>query len=413
MPARKDPRTGFYYYRKWVRLPSGKRERIYGAVDEQGQPFKRKSDAENAERDAIEKLKHPEKRPVPTFDNWFNGRFWTERVLGAPRGANSAGEQESKTLIYGKWLREPFGPLPLNRIDAEVINTFRARVRALKRPDGKRAVAEKTLNNILAVLSTPLQYAAQCGVIARAPHVGVAKVERPEIEWIDFHQTAALVAAARDDLRPEMLLAVLLDYEQGFRIGEIRELRFDDVDMRARTITVNRQVRTVRVPGSSGKATYQDVVGPPKGRRRRVVPMTPAVYEALRGRVRTGFVVSAEVGHRVTKEMVRCAMERIAKRAGLDKKISAWHIGRHTFATHAAILGVNPWDLNQWMGHGSMEETMRYADLARAQGIPIPPELLAAGAGIVDPTQRILAQLSARLTLENRAAVGQRNGKNK
>lgn len=411
--SRKDKRTGNWYYRKWVRLPSGKRERIFGAVDAAGQPFKKKSDCDSAEQAAIEKLRNPEKQPAPTFHDWFHGRFWTERVLGAPRGANSPSEQESKVIIYGKWLRVPFGSLTLDRIDGEVINTFRAYVRGLKNKDGSRQVAEKTLNNILAVLSTPLHYAAQCGIIARAPHVGVAKVERPEIEWIDFHQVSALVSSARVDERSELYIATLLDYEGGLRIGEIRELRFDDVDMRARIITVCRQVRNVgvRKDGPGSKPSYQDVVGPPKGRKRRTVPMTPAVYEALRGRLRTGFVVSNEGGQRVSKEVVRCGMDRIAKRAGLEGIVKGWHIGRHTFALHAAMLGINPWDLNQRMGHASMAETMRYADLARAQNAAIPPELIAAGETEADPGKRILAQLSARLILLCRAATGQRRNK--
>ena len=58
----------------------------------------------------------------------------------------------------------------------------------------------------------------------------------------------------------------------------------------------------------------------------------------------------------------------VAKRAGLQDRICGWHIGRHTYATHLALLGVNPWDLNQWMGHTRMEETLRYADVARAHG---------------------------------------------
>lgn len=130
--------------------------------------------------------------------------------------------------------------------------------------------------------------------------------------------------------------------------------------------------------------------------------MTPALYEALRNRFRTGYVVSAEVGKPVTKELVRCAMDRIAKAAGLAGRVSGWHIGRHTFGTHAAMLGANPWELMNWMGHKRLEETQLYADVARAHGRSIPPTILAAGADEADPNRRVLAQLSARLALSPR-----------
>jgi hypothetical protein len=111
------------------------------------------------------------------------------------------------------------------------------------------------------------------------------------------------------------------------------------------------------------------------------------------------YVVAAEVGKRVTKEMVRCAIERIAKAAGLAGRVSGWHVGRHTFGTHAAMLGANPWELMTWMGHKRLEETQLYADVARAHGRSVPQTILAAGEKETDPNRRVLAQLSARLAL--------------
>lgn len=415
MPSRRDPRNPkIWFFRKVVRHPiTGERVELFGSG------YSCKTDSDDAELAEIEKLKVPEKLPVPTLDDWFNGRFWTEWVLGGPRGANSPSEQEAKRLIYGKHIKPFFGSLPLDRIDVERINTFRAALRARRRADGTTPMySEKTINNILAVLSTPLQYAVKAGLLLRAPHVGVAKVERPEIDFIEFDEVVRLHRAACDDAQPWVRLAFLLDYEAGLRIGEIRALQYSGVDMKARTITVSEQTRTVaherepqaELPEPSsdaaekqppvGKYAYKDVTGKPKGRRRRIVPMTPALYEALRDRVRVGYVVAAGGGKPVTKEMVRCAIDRIAKRAGLADRVTGWHIGRHTYATHLAMLGVNPWDLNQWMGHTRLEETLRYADVARAHGRSIPSEVLSAGDREIDPQKRILAQLSARLALE-------------
>lgn len=412
MPSRRDPRNRkIWFYRKVVRHPiTGAKVKLYATG------FKSQGEANDAEQKAIDALKAPEKGLVPIFDEWFHGRYWNEWVLGQPRGANSESEQESKRLIYDKHLKPVFGMLPLDRIELPVINTFRAAMRAKRKPDGTRLIKEKTLNNILAVLSTPLQYAVKVGILLRAPHVGVAKVERPEIEFIEFEEVPLLVNAAREDMHAWVVLAVLLAYEAGLRIGEIRALEWETVDMRARAITVVRQVRTVGVPwpegtpsiyedGSKrGRYQYVDKIGPPKGRRRRTIPMSPALYAALKDRVRSSFVVAAEAGKMITKEMVRCASERVTKRAGLSERISGWHVGRHTFGTHAALLGVNAWLLQEWMGHTRLEETLRYASVARAHGRTIPSEVRAAGAAEQDPSLRVLCQLSAR-----HAAVRDRN----
>ncbi len=402
MPSRKNKKTGHWSYRKWVTLPNGEPKRICGGVDEAGQPFKKKSESDAAEQAAIEKLKHPERQVVPAFAYWFEGRFWTEWVLGGPRGANSPSEQEAKRLIFGKWLKPTFGLMPLDRIDAQAINTFRARLRGLKKPDGSRQVKEKTLNNILAVLSTPLQYAAKAGILMRAPHVGVAKVEREEIEFIDFEEVAVLLLSARADADPTAIVAVLMAYEAGMRVGEIRACLWEQVDMRAATLTVDKQVRQVRCedPTAPKGYRYRDVLGKPKGRKRRVVKLSPALHAALKDRLRTGHVICGDGGRRKTNEEIKALMKRIVRRAGLEKRAKGWHIGRHTFATHAALLAVNAWVLQEWMGHQRSEETQLYADVARAHGRKIPPEILAAGAGIAEPNERVLAQLSARAELD-------------
>jgi hypothetical protein len=70
-----------------------------------------------------------------------------------------------------------------------------ARLRAALVQGGE--LGEKRINNILAVVSKPLKYAAECKVIASAPKVGLFKVERPEIVAWDFAQYARLLAAAQ------------------------------------------------------------------------------------------------------------------------------------------------------------------------------------------------------------------------
>ena len=63
----------------------------------------------------------------------------------------------------------------LNEIDVGEIARFRAELVQ------SGELSEKRINNILAVLSKALKYAADCEVIAKAPKVGLFKVERPEI----------------------------------------------------------------------------------------------------------------------------------------------------------------------------------------------------------------------------------------
>jgi len=50
--------------------------------------------------------------------------------------------------------------------------------------------------------------------------------------------------------------------------------------------------------------------------------------------------------------------------AGITKRISP-HSLRHTFASFKAEAGVSPFQLQQWLGHSSLETTQIYVHLAR------------------------------------------------
>ena len=178
--------------------------------------------------------------------------------------------------------------------------------------------------------------------------------------------------------------AACLAGEAGLRSGEVKALRWrEDVDMIARTITVNQQT-------CYGETTT------PKGRTRRTIPMTVTLEKALRrlAVVREGFVVRNFDGSAKSDGQANAVILRICRRAGLPEK--RWHTLRHTFGTHAALLGVNPWRLQSWMGHKRIDETMIYVHVAEHHRREIPEGLIAAAQEERDPDRRVLAMLGAR-----------------
>jgi integrase len=350
--------------------------------------------AEEEMRRHIDRVLHPERHPkprkeVPTFKDWFDGRFWREWVVGRK---NKPSERASKRRIYENYLLPFFGEMHVDEIGVAQVAQFRAHLVEVKQERTEESagtpLSDKYINNILAVLSKTLKYAEDVQLIGRAPKVGLRPTERPEIECWDFDQYARLLAAAKQE-GPMWFAAVCLAGEAGLRVGEVKGLRWrEDVDLVAGTITVNQQIQE--------DGHEEPTPGTPKGRTRRVVPIGSTLDAALRGigRVRTGYVVCKLDGSPLTVGLVNSTMHRICRLAGLPER--GWHVLRHGFGTHAAMFGVNPWSLMNWMGHKRIDETMRYVHFASAHRRPMPEAIVDVGMRQRDPEKRIIEMLSAR-----------------
>ena len=290
-------------------------------------------------------------------------------------------DENAQRLIAAKNLLIEFGDLRLDEISLPEIKRFKAQL-VQPRKVGKQ-LSDKRINNILCVLSKALRYAFDAELIDHVPRIGLHKVERPEIEPWGFDEYARLLRAAEEE-GGRWCAAVCLAGEAGLRVGEVKALRWrEDVDIIGGTITVNRQTR-------------RGIIGTPKGRTRRTIPMTDRLLAALKAipTVREGLIVTNWDGTPVSDMQGQSGLRRICRRAGLPER--PWHVLRHTFATQAAMFGVNPWSLQSWMGHKRIEETMIYVSYANAHKTPIPASVLGAGARELDPDRRILAMLGAR-----------------
>jgi hypothetical protein len=88
------------------------------------------------------------RKEIPTFEKWFEGRFWREWVIAQ---GNKPSEQESKKCIFRCHLKERFGNLQLDEIvEGNHIPDYKASL--MERVENEE-IGLKRMNNILAVLS--------------------------------------------------------------------------------------------------------------------------------------------------------------------------------------------------------------------------------------------------------------------
>lgn len=214
-------------------------------------------------------------------------------------------------------------------------------------------LSRKTVNNITAVLSSLLRYAARNKVIGPFDLTFMIKAQDTEMVAVAAAEVDKLVAAAAD---PRYRAAILFAADAGLRVGEIRALRWSDVNELAREVTVARSLdRSHELTETKGWAV-------------RVIPLSDRLWEALRAldRAKRHVFARRDSDLAMRYDGAREGLLAVYKRAGVTAPAKPWHSLRHSFCTELARAGVPVNVIKELAGHQSLETTLRYMHTDRA-----------------------------------------------
>lgn len=170
---------------------------------------------------------------------------------------------------------------------------------------------------------------------------------------LSVEQVSALLDAARvgDDvtsLRDSALLELL--YATGARVSEAVGLALDDLDL-------DEELPVIRLFG--------------KGRKERIVPLGSYAKAAIEAYIVRSRPVLAQRGQgspalflnsrgrALSRQSAWEIIQRVAGRAGIDEDVSP-HTLRHSFATHLLEGGASIRDVQELLGHASVQTTQIY-----------------------------------------------------
>jgi integrase len=146
---------------------------------------------------------------------------------------------------------------------------------------------------------------------------------------------------------------VLLGGDAGLRLGEIVALEWQDVDLQARRLTVDR-------------SDWLGHVTAPKGGRSRRLPMTERLTRTLKvhRHLQSPRVLCSSDGTPITRDQVIKAIRGAQRVAGLSQ--AGVHVLRHTFCSHLAMKGAPARAIQELAGHADLSTTQRYMHLSPA-----------------------------------------------
>ena len=301
---------------------------------------------------------------LDTADGLTLGQFISETYepwVRAHRPRTAEGTLWRLGLHFKRWYGKP-----LAEISVEDIENWR-----LKRIN--EGIEPSTVRRDLDALSSVLTRAVRLGKLAETP---MRRIERPRIDrspkvrYLDAAEEKRLREALserdaemrkaresanrwrrerkQDQLPPlpyfgdHLTAAVLLSMNTGIRRGELLALRWANVDMKGRQLTIE---------GATAKAGQT-----------RHIPLNDEALEVLRH-----WKEQAPAGERLfpIDTGFKTAWSKLLERAHITA--FRWHDLRHHFASRLVQAGVPLNTVRELLGHGSMAMTLRYSHLAPDQ----------------------------------------------
>jgi integrase len=339
---RVDRKSGPVWYAKY-RLADGRQiqKKIGPAWRERGRPANGFFSKRTAEAWLAEVLRQAGAGLIVRTDVLFDeaAREWL-RYAEEDRACKPTTMRDYKNTIERRMLPF-FGPVPLEKITPQMIESWRGSL-----PGGSR-----TKNKQMTVLNGIMRRACRMYGLPTNPVSGVERlreVKKIDLEVLEPEEVWALVRAAADEQDAAIYLTAAFT---GMRMGELRALRWRDVDF-------PRSIVRVRASFSMNWLTT------PKSGKVRAVPLAPDVAGALaRLAARESHIGEEDLvfpglcGGFFDDSALRRRYKDALARAGL--RPLRFHDLRHTFGTRM-IAKADILRVKEWMGHADVTTTMRY-----------------------------------------------------
>ncbi len=226
-----------------------------------------------------------------------------------------------------------------------------------------KGLSARTVVHTHRVLSEALAHAVKWELLVRnvCEAVDPPRPRKKEMLALDTGDVQKLLEATSQSTYGSIFYLALYT---GLRRGEIIGLRWCDVDLHRKSVSINQTV--VRLKGKGL------VVGQPKtGSSRRSVSLSPnaaALLSGLKAKLKeqlesvsvkldeSGFVFSNSDGKPVSPDTVSHEFKKIIRELGLPPV--RFHDLRHTHATLMLKEGIHPKIVSERLGHSSISITM-------------------------------------------------------
>ena len=267
-------------------------------------------------------------------------RYIKEKLIKKPKSYKNQYQQLC-------WWKDKIGSYALADITpALVVNTRSKLSQEITHRKQERAPA--TVNCYMAVLSHVFTTAIkEWGWVETNPLQKVSKMKEPRgrTRFLSEEERERLLRMCRNSRHPYLYLVVVLCLSTGARKMEILGLKWKDVDLERKVITLHET----------------------KNGERRLLPLAGHALELMEKHAKTidikgGLVFPSKNKHKPLE--IRSAWEKALKQAEISE--FRFHDLRHSAASYLAMNGASMAEIAEVLGHKTLNMVKRYAHLSEA-----------------------------------------------
>ncbi len=222
----------------------------------------------------------------------------------------------------------------------------------------KDRLSPKTVRDILVVLNAIIKYASKETGTGIAPQVIYPRSEYREMRVLSVQEQKALTAYLLKNT-DNYKFGALLALHTGMRIGEICALRWKNVSLSERCITVDSTMQRLKNTEFSGAKTIIFTSAPKSGASIRCIPIGNTAVALLKGfyvRNPDAYVLTGNAERFIEPRTLQNHMTKYATELGLFGV--HFHSLRHSFATRCIEVGFDIKSLSEILGHAGVQITL-------------------------------------------------------
>lgn len=254
---------------------------------------------------------------------------------------------DRELILFRTWIEPHLGSLRLAQISR--ISLIR-----LRNEIAHKGLSPRSQNYAIALVRQIFNFALKYDLYDGknpASNFEFIKVDNARTKYFDDNQLRQLL----DGLKKRsytVYLITLISLESGLRRGEIFNLTWADIDLKAREILVKDTKNHLNRYAPMSECLYAELIKLPQ--------QNPNQY-----------LFTSRNGKKMTT--LSRTFERVVKELGFNKGIIdrrqqlVFHSCRHTFASRLVERNVPLYDVAHLMGHSTLKMTQRYAHLSNAK----------------------------------------------